>query len=278
MPKVLTEAQIDAARRDGFVFPVPVMSRDDASRYLALFEEYERESGVSAPRTLRVKCHLLFTWMLEMGRLPRVLDAVEDLIGPDIMLTTSAVWAKNARDPGFVTWHQDSTYFGYDPMEVWGVWIGLTDARIEHGCMKYKPGSHLEAEQPHIESYHADNLLQRGQYIPDFDDSGAVDAEVGAGEATIHHFRLAHSSEPNTSDQRRIGFLFVYCPPHVRPTLGRYPALCVRGENNYDHWDTDPVPTRDLDPVTVAYFENFVKRYEDPTVRSELERKSGAAE
>lgn len=276
MPKVLSEARIDAARRDGYVFPVPVMSAGDAGRYLGKFETYERETGQSAPRHLKVKPHLLFTWMIEMATTPRLLDAIEDLVGPDIMLVTSAVWAKNAHDPAFVTWHQDSTYFGYDPMEVWGAWIGLTDSRIENGCMRYKPGSHLAPELPHIETYHADNLLQRGQQIPDFDGADAVDAEVAAGEATIHHFRLAHSSEPNMSDQRRVGVLFVYCPPYVRPTLGRYPALCVRGENRFDHWDTDPLPSRDLDPVTVDYFDNFLNRYADPKVRSEAERKAGS--
>lgn len=276
MPKVLSDAQIDRARRDGYVCPVPVMDAAEAQRYLDRFEAYERATGQSAPRDLKVKPHLLFTWMIEMGTTPRLLDAIEDLIGPDIMLVTSAVWAKNARDPAHATWHQDSAYFGYDPMDVWGAWIGITDSRAENGCLRYLPGSHKNPEMEHIETYHPDNLLQRGQYIPDLDDTGAVDAEVAAGEATIHHFRLAHSSLPNPSDQRRVGILFVYCPPYVRPTLGRYAALCVRGENTFDHWDTDPIPERDLDPAIVAYFNELVGRYVDPEVRSEAERKAAA--
>jgi ectoine hydroxylase-related dioxygenase (phytanoyl-CoA dioxygenase family) len=186
------------------------------------------------------------------------------------------VWAKNARDPAFVTWHQDSAYFGYEPMDVWGAWVGLTDSLIEHGCLRYLPGTHLRPEMRHIETYHQDNLLQRGQQIPDFDETGAVDAEVRAGEATLHHFRLAHSSKPNASAHRRIGILFVYCPTHVRPTLGRYPARLVRGSNRYDHWDVDPLPKADLDPEAVAYFERFLGRYNDPAVRSEAERQGRA--
>jgi len=276
MPKILTEVQIETAKTAGHVFPVPVISPEAARDYLYKFETYERESGTSAPRDLKVKPHLLFRWMWELGNTPAVLDAVEDLIGPNIMLVTSAVWAKNARDPAFVTWHQDSAYFAYDPVEVYSVWIGLTEARLEHGCMRYLPGSHLKPEQPHIETWAADNLLQRGQYIPDFDETGAVAAEVGPGEATIHHFRLAHSSEPNSSAQRRIGVLFVYCPTHVKYSLGRYPARLVRGVDMYGHWDEDPIPQRDMDPAAVAHFENLRAGYENPEVRSEAER-SGLA-
>jgi ectoine hydroxylase-related dioxygenase (phytanoyl-CoA dioxygenase family) len=276
MPKRLTSEQIEQAKRDGYVVPVPVMRRDEACHYLDCFEAYERDTGQSAPNHLKVKPHVLFTWMMELGTTPALLDAIEDLIGPDIMLVTSAVWAKNARDPHFVTWHQDSAYFGYEPMDVWGAWIGLTDSKIEHGCMKYLPRSHLSPEMSHTETYDELNLLSRGQAIDEIDDSDAIDAEVSAGEASIHHFRLAHSSPPNLSDQRRIGILFVFCPPRVRPTLGRYPATLVRGQNPFDHWDEDPLPERDLDPALVEYFEGFNSRYEDPATRSEAERASGS--
>ncbi len=272
MPKRLSDQQVEHAKREGYVVPVPVLPRAKAEYYLERFEAYERATGQSAPKHLKVKPHLLFTWMMELGTTPALLDAIEDLIGPDIMLVTSAIWAKNARDPHFVTWHQDSAYFGYEPMDVWGAWIGLTDSRVENGCMRYLPGSHLAPEMAHTETHDTLNLLSRGQSIDELDDGSAVDAEVSAGEATIHHFRLAHSSKPNTSNQRRVGILFVYCPPRVRPTLGRYPALVVRGTNSFDHWDQDPVPESDLEPALVEYFKGFIGRYEDPGTRSEAER------
>ena len=272
MPKCLSNDQVEHARREGYVVPVPILPRVKADYYLKHFESYERATGKSAPNHLKVKPHLLFTWMIELGTTPALLDAIEDLIGPNIMLVTSAIWAKNARDPHFVTWHQDSAYFGYEPMNVWGAWIGLTDSHIEHGCMRYLPRSHLSPEMAHTETHDELNLLSRGQSIEQLNDSKAVDAEVSAGEASIHHFRLAHSSKPNTSDQRRIGVLFVYCAPRVRCTLGRYPALLVRGENSFDHWDQDPIPECDLDPEIVKYFEGFNSRYEDPGTKSEVER------
>mgnify|MGYP000591937640 FL=1 len=272
MPKVLSAAGVESAKRNGYAYPVPVVAPEKAHHYLKQFEEFERNHSHDRPRKLMVKAHILFPWMIELGTTPALLDAIEDLIGPDIMLTISAVWVKDGNDPSFTTWHQDSAYFGYEPMDVWGAWIGLTDSHIEHGCMRYLPRSHLAPEMSHTETYDELNLLSRGQSIDQLDDSKAVDAEVSAGEASIHHFRLAHSSKPNTSDQRRIGILFVYCAPRVRPTLGRYPALLVRGENSFDYWDQDPIPDCDLDPAIVEYFEGFNSRYTDPETRSEAER------
>ncbi len=274
MARILTDDQVAGARRDGFVFPVPVLTRERAHDYLDRFEAYERDHAANAPRRLMVKPHVLFPWMVELGTAPTLLDAIEQLIGPDILLTSSAVWVKNGNDPSFTTWHQDSAYFGYQPLEVWGAWIGLTDSFVRHGCLRYKPGSHLRDEMEHTETWADGNLLARGQMIPDFDETGVVDAEVRAGEATIHHFRTAHSSKPNTTAERRIGVLFVYCPPHVRPSLGRFPAMLVRGEDRYGHFDRDPVPNRVMEPAMVEYLNGFLDGYFDPALRSEAERKA----
>ena len=280
MPKVLTQQQIDNARRDGYAYPVRVLGPDKAKYYVDQYEDYERNHSANAPRKLMIKPHLLFPWMIELGTTPTVLDAIEDLIGPDIMLTSAAVWVKNGNDPSHTTWHQDSAYFGYDPLEVWGIWIGLTDSFVRHGCLRYKPGSHLEREMDHIETWAENNLLARGQVIPDFDETGVVDAEVSAGEGSIHHFRTAHSSKPNTTDQRRIGILFVYCPPHVRPTLGSFPATLVRGEDKYGYWKTEPMPSRVMDPTALGFVNKLLDGYFDPNLRTEAERRenAGAAE
>ena len=276
MPKVLSDARVESAKRDGYVYPVPVISPEKARFYLEQFEEFERDHAHDRPRKLMVKAHILFPWMIVLGTTPALLDAIEDLIGPDIMLTISAVWVKDGNDPSFTTWHQDSAYFGFEPLDVWGAWVGLTDSLIEHGCLRYKPGSHLKDEMDHVESWAEDNLLARGQLIPEFDETDVVDAEVRAGEATLHHFRTAHSSKPNATDQRRIGILFVYCPPHVRPTLGRFPAKCVRGEDQFGHYDPDPVPKRVMDPDALGFLNRLVDGYFDPDVRSEAERNAAA--
>ncbi len=269
----LSQSDLERARRDGSIFPLRIMTPDQAESYRRVYEETEARQGRDVPETLSVKPHLLFRWLFELGTTPALLDAIEDLIGQNILMTTSAIWAKHARDPRLVTWHQDSAYFGYDPLEVWGAWIALTDSNANNGCLRYLPGSHTKPELPHEETWDAENMLSRGQRIIGIDDSDAVNVELEPGECTIHHFRLAHSSEPNRSDRRRIGILFVFCPPHVRPTLANMDtALLVRGEDRHGHWKPEPRPKRDLDPECLDYYNAFLARYTDPETRSEAER------
>ena len=273
MTKILTPEQIDRTERDGCVFPIRIMDTDTAASYRATYEDVEARKGKDVPEILSVKPHLLFRWLYNLGTTPTLLDAMEDLIGPDIMMPTCAIWAKQAHDPRFVTWHQDSTYFGYEPMDVWGAWIALTDSHADNGCLRYLPGSHANPEMAHEETWDETNMLSRGQRITDrFDDSTAIDVALEPGECTIHHFRLAHSSEPNLSDRRRTGILFVYCAPSVRPTIDLNTALLVRGEDRHGHWKSDPFPERDLDPANVAYYNNFWASYVDPETKSEAER------
>ena len=275
MPKKLSQEEISRAKEDGCVFPIRIMPAREAGSYLQIYEHTETREDV--PSTLSVKPHILFRWFYELGTTSTLIDAIEDLIGPDILMTTSSVWAKNARDPRFVTWHQDSAYFGYDPMDVWSAWIAITDSHLDNGCLRYLPGSHRKPEMAHEETWDKTNMLSRGQRISEnFDTSSVVNVELEPGECTLHHFRLAHSSEPNQSDRRRIGILFVFCPPYVRPTLELDTAILVRGEDQYCNWKPDPVPDRDLDPDCLDHYHRILGTYVDPETRSEVERRAAS--
>lgn len=277
MAKVLTNDQLARAERDGCVFPVPIMNADAAADYRATYEAVEARKGKDVPELLSVKPHVLFPWLFELGTTPKLLDAMEDLIGPNLLMTTCAIWPKNANDPSFVTWHQDSAYFGYEPMDVWGAWIALTDSHADNGCLRYLPGSHHDPEMAHEETFAENNMLSRGQRISDtFDDSRAIDVDLEPGECTIHHFRLAHSSEPNTSDRRRVGILFVFCGTHVKPTNELNTAILVRGTDEYGYWSRDPLPERELDPDNLRYYNDFWQSYVDPENVSEAERTTAA--
>src|SRR6185312_4486768 len=111
MGKRLTDEQIKSYKQNGFLCPLDVFSREKAAGYLNKLEDFEfrnRQMG----KGFNFKTHLLFPWVDEIARNPVVLDMVEDLIGPNIRLFNLAVWPKNAHDAAYVTWHQDSTYFG----------------------------------------------------------------------------------------------------------------------------------------------------------------------
>jgi hypothetical protein len=273
MAKLLTADELSRAKRDGYVFPVPIMDLCAAADYQAEYDSVEIRKGSDVPEILSVKPHILFPWLFELGTTAKLLDAMEDLIGPNLLMTTCAIWPKKANDPSFVTWHQDSAYFGYEPMDVWGAWIAITDSHVDNGCLKYLPGSHRDPEMAHEETFSENNMLSRGQRIIDnFDESRAIDVELNPGECTIHHFRLAHSSKPNTSDRQRIGILFVFCSTHVKPTNKLDTAILVRGKDDYGLWKRDPVPERELDPDNLRYYNDFWKSYVDPKNLSEAER------
>ena len=185
------------------------------------------------------------------------------MIGPNILLFGASIFAKDARDPRYVSWHQDSAYFGLDPHEEVTAWVGFTDSTIERGCLKVMPRTHLGPDLHHVETFAQDNMLAKGQSIEGLDEAQAVHLELSAGEFSLHHERTAHASEPNRSDDRRIGFAFFYIPTHVRSTLGRRRATLVRGVDEYGHWDADNEPRSDLDPLSMAQLAATWGEYKD---------------
>ena len=253
MGKLLTEAGIEAYARDGYIFPLVAFSVAQARRYRDRLEAYEADTGDVIHSNMRHKVHLLFRWADEIVHHPRILDAVEDLLGPDLLCWTTNFFIKEANDPAFVSWHQDSTYWGLDPHDVVTAWVALSDAPLESGPMRFLPGSHKLDQIPHIDSFAKDNLLTRGQEIEmEVDEAHAVDAPLRAGEFSLHHIRLVHGSKPNRRPDRRIGLAIRYVPTYVRQVKLNDSATLVRGEDRYGHFDLEPRPAADLDTAARA--------------------------
>jgi chlorinating enzyme len=267
MPGPLSPAQLEQFRHDGYVMPFRAMSAVDAARCRQRIEAYEASSGCDANATLKIKGHLAFPWLVELGRKSVILDAVEQLIGPNILLFGASIFAKNACDPRYVSWHQDSAYFGLSPHEEVTAWVAFTDSNPANGCLRVLPGSHRGHDLKHVETHARDNMLAKGQTIMGVDESAAVDLVLSAGEFSLHHERTAHGSPANDSADRRIGFAFFYMPTHVRSTIGRRKALLVRGVDTYRHWDPDPLPSTDLDPVSLAYLRSVWGHYKDGDIK-----------
>lgn len=261
MSKLLPPGAKESYERDGYWFPVRVLGAAEAALYRARLEAYERASGGPIGSNMRHKVHLLFTWAAELVRHPRILDAVEDLIGPDILCWTTNFFIKEPRDPAFVSWHQDSTYWGLEPHDVVTAWLALSDAPVESGAMKFLPGSHTLDQIPHRDTYHKDNLLTRGQEIAvEVDERKAIDVPLEAGEMSLHHIRLVHGSKPNTTGDRRIGLAIRYIPTYVRQTKVADSATLVRGSDRYRHFEAEPAPAADLDPAALAAHKRVMER------------------
>ena len=267
MPKHLTAAQIAQFRNEGYVFPFRAVSAEQAAEYRSRIESYEAQAGQDANRTLKIKGNLAFPWLMDLGRNPRILDAVEDVIGPNLLLFGASIFAKNGRDPRYVSWHQDSAYFGLDPHEEVTAWVGFTESTIEKGCLKVMPRTHLGPALHHVETHAQDNMLAKGQSIEGLDEREAVYVELQPGEFSLHHERMAHASEPNRGADRRIGFAFFYIPTPVRSTIGRRQATLVRGVDEYGHWDADNEPRFDLDPLSMAQLSAAWGQYKDGEVK-----------
>jgi len=262
----LTQAQVEHFCREGYAFPFDAIPAAEAASYVAKLDGYDAILGEEAQKQLKIKAHVAAPWIVALARNKNILDAVESVIGPDILLFGTSMFSKKARDVRFVSWHQDAAYYGLDPQQEVTCWVGLTDADTENGCMRVMPGSHLGADAVHDETYDPQNMLGRGQTIRGIDDSKAVYMPVKAGQFSMHHERTIHGSMPNPSDRRRVGISFFYMPTHVRSTIGRRTATLVRGTDKYGHWDPEPMPKTDLDPVCMEFLRQSWSRYRDPDV------------
>jgi non-heme Fe2+,alpha-ketoglutarate-dependent halogenase len=253
VPNVLSTDAAAHYDRDGFYFPVRVLSAEEARSYRYRLESAEAQHGEVAARLLRSKPHLVFTWANALIRHPRILDAVEDLLGPNILCWGSSFFIKDAQDPAYVSWHQDSTYWGLEPHDVLTAWVALSDVPVASGAMRFLVGSHRFEQISHHDTFHTDNLLSRGQVVDlDIDDEQVIDVPLRAGEMSLHHVRLVHGSAPNLAADRRIGFAIRYMAPHVRQMYGSDSATLVRGEDPYGHFVPEPAPEADLDAAALA--------------------------
>ena len=250
---MLSNEDIAKYGRDGYYFPIDILTPEEAGEYRKRLEDYEARSGGPLQGAMRHKPHLLFTWLDDLIRHPRILDAVEDVLGPDILCWSSSFFIKEPHDPGFVSWHQDSTYWGLSSPDVTTVWLAFTPANDVNGCMKFVPGTH-KIQVAHRDTFNKDNLLTRGQEIAvEVDEDKAVLAELKPGQASLHHVLLFHGSAPNRSSDRRIGFAIRYIPTYVRQIAGeRDSAMLVRGTDRYGHFEPEEPPDADLSPKALA--------------------------
>jgi ectoine hydroxylase-related dioxygenase (phytanoyl-CoA dioxygenase family) len=269
MPRKLSPAQVQSYERDGFLSPVAALTREEAAGYRAKLEAFETAVGgpltsdATDPR-YRSRTHVLLTWVHALARHPAILDAVEDLIGPDILVYTSTWFIKEPESAAIAAWHQDATYFGLRPYVHVTAWLALTDATAENGCMEFLSGSHRRGQLPHRAGAVASSVNRAGQaVVGDVDDTPAAHAPLRAGEFSLHHTLCLHRSQPNRSSGRRIGLAISYVPTHVehRGVKHKTPAMLVRGVDEFGHFQLEPAPAADLDDAARAAYARSYDSY-----------------
>ncbi|KAF1050186.1 phytanoyl-CoA dioxygenase family protein [Xylophilus sp.] len=247
-------------RRAGIHFPIDVLTADEAADSLRRLEAIEARYGSPLPARF-LKPHLLFPWLDEIVRHPKILDAVESILGPNILCRASQFFAKNARTPGFVSWHQDATYWGLGRPDVLTAWVAFTPSIRDNGCMRVVPGTHMQ-QLPHEDKFGSDNMLTRGQEIAaEVDEKDAVDVVLRPGQMSLHDVLIVHGSEPNTSDIRRVGFAIRYMPTSLPSEPGvRDSATLVRGVDDFGYYDLERAPEADMHPDAVAHHKEVLER------------------
>ena len=238
-------------RQSGYCFPLDVLSPEQAAAYRARLEAVEDdiETRKLGRRGQLNHMHLVLCFANEIVRNSRILDAVEAVIGPDIMIWGSTFFIKEPNTSGFVSWHQDLRYWGLQDSDAMvSAWLALGPVYKANGCMRFIPASHLAGLAEHEDHFDAENFLYRGQRARiDIDESKAVDVELEAGQISLHHGYLLHASAPNFSDQRRVGLTMNFIAPHNRQVVAsRDFAMLVRGEDRYGNFEILPEPETDM--------------------------------
>ena len=265
MGKVLSEAQIKAYQEQGFISAIDVMSEDEALSYAQRLQAAETHYPTDLTGVNRNNGHLCFTFLDELAYHPRVLDAVEDLLGPHFSLWGSVLFIKEPKSSHFVSWHQDATYMGITPRHFVTPWIALTHSDRHTGCMSMIPGSHHKDIQPHQDTYGADNILTRGQEVTNVDASLAVDLILKPGQMSLHHAMTIHGSQPNQSqDKRRIGFaLQSFMPAGARQTIGHNNWSPARGNCTQEGHHYLARPKHDMDTPGITARDKSNQNFSD---------------
>ncbi len=268
MPKKLSEEQIAAFHDQGFLAPLDMCGEADAAALYRNFVALEDGCGGDASGRFRIKAHLPFPWLCELVRHPALLDAVEDIIGPDILCWGATFFVKKPGDERFISWHTDTFFYGTRPNHTLNAWVSFNASDRDSGCIRFLPGSHKGPPAEHVIVPDPKNLSSSGHTVPGVDESLAVEAILKPGQFSLHHESVVHGSSPNRSDHARIGMSIHYIPPYVRETrFEGATAMLLRGADTDGNWLPDPVPQRDFDPAcmdlmdrTFANFQNAAKQ------------------
>ena len=261
----LSEQQVEQFKRDGYVFPIDILDADEVADLRRRLEAREALQGGSIEPGQRAKSHLLFKWLDDLIRDPRILDPVGQLIGPNILCWNTIFWIKDVGSKSFVSWHQDNRYWGLSSPQVVTAWLALSPASLESGCMRVMPGTHIGDVLPHEDKYDDANMLTRGQEITEgVDDDHAVHMPLEVGQMSFHNYRLAHASSANNAPDRRIGVSMHFMPTDTQQIVGEWDsAALVRGEDNFRNFAPTPIPEMDFDPVAIAFHVRAQKAQSD---------------
>jgi non-haem Fe2+, alpha-ketoglutarate-dependent halogenase len=257
--QILTDQHLATYEELGFLHSIPILSSAEVDHYRA---EIDRTCHAIGGRVTRLNgLHLFFRWAWDLSTHTRLLDCLEQLAGPNILLTSTRFFYKHGQTSCYVGWHQDGITQKLEDGRAPAIWLGLTEATVENGCLRVVPRSHhfgllnhdsspdldpLPGAKTSFQSWPQEELSGRIARVPsDYDPP--FDVVMRAGEMSIHHPVILHGSNPNLSPEPRIGLSASYTIPELYKS--KRPVVCVRGSSQ---WDDRP-PTLNFEDAVAAY-------------------------
>lgn len=263
MKRIQAGSRREFYEQQGYLCPIDVLDPDEAADNVDRLSRIETMDDPIVKDLIAYKPHLALAWCDQLIRHPRIVDAVAEVLGPDLLCWGSNFFIKPPRSPSFISWHQDATYWGLSSMDVLTAWVALTPSRPENGCLRVIPASHRWPVLEHRETFAENNLLTRGQEIAvDVDETQAADLVLEPGQMSLHHALIAHGSEPNTSGIPRVGYAIRYIATHVRQSRRELDsAVLVRGTDRHGNFTPDPQPGGDFDPAVMPTYRRLTQEW-----------------
>ena len=266
MMKNLSTTQVRDYRANGCLYPLDGLTADEVLLYREELRKTEAHLGgslMAIDKKFRGNLHFMCRWVDELARTPAIVDAVEDLLGPDILLYTSRFFIKEPRSEGIAAWHQDSTYFGLRPHDHVTAWVALCNVTAETGPVEFAVGSHIRGQLQQKSGLIKNSVNTAGQIIVEWFDQTQIDrAILKPGQFSFHHSCTVHQSQPNRSDERRIGIAMSYIPTRTRYVgKRRMPACLLRGRDEHGHFDLQPRPQVDFGEIEMQRHDTTFKAY-----------------
>ena len=150
---------------NGFIAPLDILSLHEAKVIKKEIEYTEKKWPNELVGLGRNNVHYISPIFDQVCHNSKILDAVESIIGKNILVGGTTLFIKDPDKKGFVSWHQDAKYIGFEPYNWVTAWLAITDANEENGCMRMWSGSHKEKIKEHKDTYDQNNLLTRGQTV-----------------------------------------------------------------------------------------------------------------
>ena len=231
----LSSNQLKQYDDEGFVCPINIFSKEKAKEIRNEIELIENKIPEELEKSGRYNAHLISPLLDEVTHNSKVLDAVESIIGENILVCGTTLFIKNPNEKGFVSYHQDAKYIGLEPHNWVTAWVAITDSNEENGCMRMWSGSHKDKLKDHDQKFNEGNLLTRGQTINNVPKEETTPLILKAGQMSLHHPTVVHGSDLNRSNDRRIGFVIQsYISTNVKQILGKNSVQLARGVDNFN--------------------------------------------